>query len=285
MSCDNLAENGAVARQVVLDLAEALDPALAGWVERSTAFPSSVVDRITPRATAVDRTLVAAATGVDDRCPVVTEPFKEWVLAGEFPAGRPRWEGAGARFVEDVGPYERRKLWLLNGAHSLLAYAGSALGHRTVSEAFADERCRAWVEQWWDVAARHLELPAHDLDTYRAALGERFSNARIEHLLAQIAADGSQKLPVRILPVLRAERAAGRLPAAACLVLGAWVAHLQGVGAPVVDARAESFVRLASGPPGEAARQVLDALDPEVGADEDAVAAVADAAAMLHPDV
>ncbi len=284
VSCDNLADNGAAARLVVLDLAEAIDPTLAEWAERSISFPSSVVDRITPRTTAADRALVQAATGVDDRCLVVAEPFAEWVLAGDFPAGRPRWEGAGARFVEDVGPFERRKLWLLNGAHSMLAYAGSALGRRTVAEAFADERCRAWVEQWWDEAGRHLGLPVQDLDTYRVALGERFSNARIEHHLAQIAADGSQKLPVRILPVLRAERTAGRLPTAACLVLGAWVAHLRGVGAPVVDAEAESFVRAASGPPVQAARSVLSALDPEIGEDAEVVAAVVDAAAMLHAD-
>ena len=102
-------------------------------------------------------------TGLDDAAPVVTEPFTEWVLAGDFPAGRPAWERAGARFVTDVRPFEQRKLWLLNGAHSLLAYAGPTRGHQTVAEAIADPVCRGWVDTWWDEAARHLALPADDI--------------------------------------------------------------------------------------------------------------------------
>lgn len=96
-----------------------------------------------------------AATGYEDRCPVVTEPFAEWFLEDRFPAGRPVWDQAGARFVTDVAPHEERKLWLLNGSHSLLAYAGGLLGHRTVAEAIHDPLCRAWVEQWCDEAGAH----------------------------------------------------------------------------------------------------------------------------------
>ena len=131
---------------------------------------------------------------------MLTEPFSEWVLAGEFPGGRPAWEAAGARVVDDVEPFEQRKLWLLNGSHSLLAYAGHVRGHETVAEAIADPVVRGWVEQWWDEAAAHLTLPPSDVAAYREALLERFANPRIRHLLAQIAADGSQKIPVRILP-------------------------------------------------------------------------------------
>ena len=176
------------------------------------ATATTMVDRITPRITPDDLRTVERATGAEDHAPVVTEPFSEWVIAGEFPGGRPRWDAAGATLTADAAPFERRKLWLLNGGHSLLAYAGSLRGHATVAEAMADATCRAWLEGWWDEAAAHLDLDAGD---YRAALLERFENPRIQHRLAQIAADGSQKLPVRVLPVLRAERAAGRLPEAA----------------------------------------------------------------------
>ena len=148
--------------------------------------------------------------GYVDAYPVPTEPFSEWVVSGAFPAGRPRWEDAGATLVDDVEPFEQRKLWLLNASHSMLAYAGSIRGYQTIDEAIADPRCRSWVETFWDEASRHLILPASDIANYRAALLTRFSNPRVRHQLAQIAADGSIKLPVRTLPTLRAERSAGR---------------------------------------------------------------------------
>ena len=186
---------------------------------------------------------------------MVTEPFSEWVLSGRFAGGRPRWEDAGATFTDDIAPFEERKLWLLNGGHSLLAYAGSARGHETVADAVADATCRGWLETWWDEASAHLTLPAEDLARYREALLERFANPRMRHLLAQIAADGSQKLPIRILPVLRAERSAGRMPEGAVRVLAAWIGHLRGSGAPVVDPRADELVALAAGPLPQAARR------------------------------
>jgi fructuronate reductase len=161
---------------------------------------------------------------------VVTGPFHEWVLSGAMPGGRPRWEDAGTTFADDVTPYEHRKVWLLNGAHSLLAYAGSVRGHATVAEAVRDETCRSWLGQWWTVASGHLARPAEDLARYRAALLDRFANVRMRDRLDRIAADGSQKLSIRILPVLRAERAAGRMPDGATRVLAAWVCHLRGLG-------------------------------------------------------
>ena len=138
------------------------------------------------------------------------------------------------------------------------------------------------AEEWWAEASGHLSLPADEVAAYRAALLERFANPRMRHLLAQIAADGSQKLPVRILPVLRAEREAGRIPPGAVRVLAAWVCHLRGAGAPVDDARAADVVPLAEGPLPEAVRRVLDALDPAFGADDDVRAAVVASAQDLE---
>jgi fructuronate reductase len=274
VSCDNLPENGVVTERVVTDLAALLDPALAGWIRETVSFVTTMVDRITPATTSDDAGSVVAQTGRADAAPVVTEPYTEWVLSGDFPGGRPAWEAAGARFVADVVPYEQRKLWLLNGGHSLLAYAGGALGHETVEQAVTDPRCRRWLEQWWDEAARHLPLPADEISAYRSALIERWSNPRILHRLAQIAADGSLKLPVRILPVLRAERAAGRMPAGAVRAVAAWIAHLRGAGPPVKDAAADTVLGAAAGSPAEAARRVLTLLDAGLAGDEALVAEV-----------
>jgi fructuronate reductase len=266
--CDNLPENGAVVARVVADLADLVDAGLQEWLEASVATVTTMVDRITPRTTPED----IATVGENDRCPVVTEPFSEWVLSGRFAGGRPRWEDAGATFTDDIAPFEERKLWLLNGGHSLLAYAGSARGHETVADAVADDTCRGWLETWWAEASRHLTLPPEELARYREALLERFANPRMRHLLAQIAADGSQKLPIRILPTLRAERSAGRMPEGAVRVLAAWIAHLRGAGAPVSDPRADELAALASGPDG--VRRILEDLDPALSADDELVASV-----------
>ena len=148
------------------------------------------------------------------------------MLRGDFPAGRPAWEKAGALFVEDLEPFERRKLWLLNGAHTLMAYAGQLRGHQTVAQALADPQINRWVMQFWDAAANHLNEPVLDVPAYREALRERFSNPRIAHYLAQIGMDGSLKLAARAIPVYRAEQAAGRDGAAALLPIAAWCDQL-----------------------------------------------------------
>jgi fructuronate reductase len=221
--CDNLSNNGAVARQAVAGMAAAWDAGLAAWIDANVSFVSTSVDRITPRTTAADLATVEAACGYRDNSPVVAEPFHNWVLSGDFPAGRPRWEDAGAVFVDDIEPYENRKLWLLNGAHSLLAYAGRLRGHTTVAEALADPPCRDAVERFWDEAEAQLPAAGLGIPAYREALLERFSNARIAHHLAQIAMDGSNKLRMRAVPVLLAERSAGRTGSAAALMIAAWM--------------------------------------------------------------
>lgn len=244
VSCDNLPGNGELTRTALTSIAELANaPDTLGYLLEQVTFPSTSIDRITPKATHAEFELVREQTGWNDRSPVVTEPFHDWVISGEFPAGRPAWEKAGARFVDDIEPFERRKLWLLNGAHSFLAYAGAARGHETVAQAIGDPELREWVGDLWNESARHLTGPDLDLDDYRAALLERFGNARIQHLLAQIGQDGTTKLRLRIAPVLLAELAAGRAPAASIRVLGAWVAQaLAGAlppdtnGAAVADA-------------------------------------------------
>ena len=275
LSCDNLPENGAVTKTVVQDFAALLDETLGDWINSQVDFATSMVDRITPRTTDEDRALVQQACGYVDAYPVATEPFSEWVISGGFPAGRPRWEEAGATIVAEVEPFEQRKLWLLNGSHSMLAYAGSIRGHSTIDEAIADPSCRSWVEMFWDEASRHLTLPAADIAEYREALLTRFSNPRAGDQLARIAADGSTKLVVRTLPTIRAERAAGRVPIGCATTIAAWILHLRGLGAPIKDPGAAAAEKAAnSGELREAVPAVLDVLEPGLGGDRDFVDAV-----------
>jgi fructuronate reductase len=272
--CDNLPDNGAALSRVVAELADAVEPRSLDWLTAQVATATTMVDRITPEPTQADRATVWAATGVVDRAPVVTEPFSEWIVSGRFPGGRPAWETAGAVVTDDITPFEQRKLWLLNGGHSLLAYAGTLRGHGTVDEAVRDEICLAWLREWWAVCTPHLPLGAQEVETYTTALYERFANPRMQHALAQIASDGSQKLPVRLLPVLSRERTAGRLPQVVVTVLAAWMLHLRGGGAPVRDVRSAELQDLATRSPADAVRAVLASLDPCLGDDAELVMAV-----------
>ena len=222
VSCDNIPGNGDFLARGVAALALAVSPALRHWVDSRVSFVSTSVDRITPRVTADDALTVLEETGWTDAAPVVTEPFSDWVLSGAFPSGRPAWETSGATFVENIEPYEARKLWMLNGAHTLLAFHGPVLGHETVSEAIRDPRCRVAVNAWWDEAARHLPADL-GIPAYRAALLERFENPRIEHRLEQIAEDGTTKLMLRIVPIALAELKAGRDARACAFVFATWM--------------------------------------------------------------
>ncbi len=232
VSCDNVHANGSVLRERILELVDRLEPGVGvdrlergvgEWVGREVAFVGTSVDRITPATTDADRGLVASELGFDDAAPVVCEPFSDWVLCGEFPAGRPGWELAGARFVADLEPWELRKLWLLNGGHSLLAYLGLLRGHRTVADAIGDPELAAALEDFWDLAVRYLPAARElELPDYRRQLRERFANARIGYPLTQIAQGGEDKLRNRVAPVIGAARAAGESAAAADRIMAAW---------------------------------------------------------------
>ena len=284
VSCDNLARNGEVLRDAVLALA-APDAELSDWIRAEVSFVSTMVDRITPATTDADRAEVRRLTGWDDAAPVVTEPFTEWVLAGAFPAGRPDWEAGGARFVTDIEPFERRKLWLLNAGHSLLAYQGLLRGRATVAEAVGDPALRDELELLW--SEQRTELPFDDavVDEALAALRDRFANGRIEHRLAQIGADGSQKLGPRILDPLRARLTAGRPPGTAQAgVLAAWALHLVQEAGDLRDAGAADLPPRLREARTDADRAVLvlDALAPDLTERTDLVGLIADRIASLQ---
>lgn len=269
--CDNLDDNGSALRRVLLDLAARTCPALGAWIDAHVDVVSTSVDRITPRTTAADIDAVAATTGIRDEALVVTEPFHSWILSGTVRGERPPWEDAGARFVTDIAPFERRKLWMLNGAHSLLAYDGILRDHATVAEAIADRGCAAGVDALWDLAEDLLDTaPGLDLPAYREALVARFANPAIVHHLRQIAADGSVKLRARAVEPLRRARARGESGAAALAVITAWsrfVVAETAAGRPLDDVAAEELARRASA--ADPHRALLDFLAPELASDLD----------------
>lgn len=279
LPCDNLPDNGSAFGKVVRDAADAVDPTLLEWMDANVAWATCMVDRITPATTDAEIRLVSETQGYLDNSPVPTEPFSEWVISGEFPAGRPDWESAGAQIVDDVEPYEQRKLWLLNGSHSLMAYAGPILGCETVAEGIAHPVLREWVLQWWHEAGPGLQVPWED---YAKALQDRYENPNIRHLLAQIAADGSLKLPVRIAPTLRAWRGRGDMPVAAVKAVAAWLLHLRGLGAPVKDAQANVVLELGTGELPEAAAKVVGFVAPDLADDRELIDAVLAAAEDLE---
>jgi fructuronate reductase len=227
VSCDNLHANGSVLRERVISEAEALDAEAAGWIGSEVSFVNTSVDRITPRITDADRELVVRELALTDVSPVVTEPFSDWILCGEFPAGRPEWEAAGARFVTDIEAWELRKLWILNGAHSLLAFLGLLRGYHTVADAIRDPELVQAMEELWDLAVRHLPNASElDLDVYRKETHARFANARMGYPLTQIAGDGRDKLRQRVVPVIEAALDAGESAEPALRVVRAWAQWL-----------------------------------------------------------
>ncbi len=269
VSCDNVLDNGAKLKQAVTSVAEDLDPRLAGWIDDNVSFVSTSIDRITPRTDDETVEQVGDATGLFDAAPVVTEPFSDWVLSGEFPAGRPKWETKGATFTDDIEPYELRKLWLLNGAHSLLAYMGLLEGHATVAEAINDADCRRAVEAWWDEASANLP-DGLGLEEYRAQLTERFQNPRIAHRLDQIGNDGLTKLRQRVVPVAKLEREQARDADACATAIAKWIAASEGDFA-FTDALEEEIAPVrATGSVGD----LVALLDEDLGHDEQFVALV-----------
>ncbi|MEJ1154581.1 MULTISPECIES: mannitol dehydrogenase family protein [Microbacterium] len=224
VSCDNLPDNGHVTARALDMLATLVDADLARWIGERVSFVTTSVDRITPSFEGTHTATIAGREWID-AVPVVTEPFSDWVLAGDFPAGRPQWETAGARFVDAIEPWEIRKLWLLNGAHSILAYRGMLAGCATVVEAIAEPSCRHAVDAFWREAADLMPEAVETVD-YRAELIARFENSRIVHELQQIAAHGNVKARVRFAAVAERSLARGSNADASLFAISSWIAWL-----------------------------------------------------------
>lgn len=227
LCCDNLPSNGKVVRRLVLDMAERRDPQLAKWIEEEVTFPSSMVDRIVPAATDDTRTRAKSLLGVDDALALDTEPFMQWVIEDEFVSGRPAWEAGGALFVENVEPYEKMKLRLLNGSHTMIAHLGLLNGLECVRDVMAVPEFVAMTREHMRAAAATLDpVPGIDLDHYMDQLIDRFSNRAIPHRNIQIAMDCSQKLPQRIFSPTMDALSNGSEGASFARVVGLWIAAL-----------------------------------------------------------
>lgn len=231
LCCDNLPENGRVVRGVVLELARLMEPELADWIAADGAFPSTMVDRIVPATTAADLDRLQALTGYRDEAPVMHEPFRQWVVEDDFVAGvRPDLGAAGAQLVDDVTPFEHMKLRMLNGTHSALAYLGYLAGYETIADTVADAAFSTFVKGLWrdEIIPALTPPPGVDLAAYANALHARYSNPAIRHRTWQIAMDGSQKLPQRILGTIAENRVAGREVPGLTLAVAAWMRYVSG---------------------------------------------------------
>ena len=247
LCCDNLPHNGRTVAAIVARFAELRDRQLAGYIRNEVAFPSTMVDRITPATTDEDRAAISRRLGVDDLAPVVTEPFSQWVIEDRFPGGRPDWSLAGAEFVTDVAPYENMKLRLLNGSHSTLAYLGYLAGYETVSDTMKDANYRRLAAGVMDDAATTLKMPpGADVTAYKRALMERYANPALKHRTWQICMDGSQKLPQRLLGSIRDRLAAGAPITRLVMGVAGWMRYITGTdeqGKPI-DVRDPLSARL-----------------------------------------
>lgn len=253
LSLDNLPTNGKLCEAAVMAFANAVDADLAHWIRGHVTFPCSMVDRIVPALNDESRALIRERLGFDDANGIVCEPFRQWVIEENFVKGRPAWEKAGAQFVQDVIPFEEMKLRMLNGAHSFLAYLGYLGGYKTISDCMGDANYKKAAYQ---LMVREqlptLSVPGDvDLPAYADALIARFSNSQLQHQTAQIASDGSQKLPQRMLEsiVWHAENSKP-WPHLALGVAG-WLRYMKGVDdqggqTPINDPMADEIARLAA---------------------------------------
>lgn len=231
LACDNLPTNGRTLRGLVTRFAELVDADLGKWVAGEVRFPSTMVDRIVPATTDADRAAVSQALGLEDAWPLMTEPFTQWVIEDDFTLGRPAWDREGAQFVDHVEPYELMKLRLLNGSHSTLSYLGYLMGHETVAAAIGEPGIARLIDGLMaqEASPTLAPLSGFDLAAYRAQLIERFRNPALKHRTWQIAMDGSQKLPQRLLGPIRDRLKVGAPIDRLALGVAAWMRYVTGI--------------------------------------------------------
>jgi mannitol-1-phosphate/altronate dehydrogenase len=224
MSCDNLPENGHLTQKLVLQFAELIDTQLAQWIKENVAFPNSMVDRITPVTTDDIVDTIKAKFQIDDAWPVVCEDYIQWILEDNFCNGRPPLEAAGVQIVDNVEPYEKMKVRLLNGSHSALSYLSYLMGYREVDKAMADPLISNFVRSYMDqdITPTLPNVPGIDLDEYKDKLIKRFSNPAISDQVQRLAEDGSQKIPNAILPCITHQLETGGSIKYTILALAGW---------------------------------------------------------------
>jgi mannitol 2-dehydrogenase len=261
LSCDNIQGNGHVARQMITAFATRRDAELGAWMDAEVAFPNCMVDRITPVTADADRAALAEQFGVEDRWPVVCEPFTQWVIEDHFTQGRPPFEDVGAQIVEDVTPYELMKLRLLNAGHQVMCYLGYLAGYRYAHEAAADPDFATLLSGYWakEGVPALQPVPGVDLDRYCRTLLERFANPAVADTLARLCFGSSDRIPKFLVPVLRHQLEHGGEFSRSVLTIAAWARYAEGVdetGEPI-DVQDQLRDQLMA----RAAEQGVDGLD------------------------
>ncbi len=230
-SCDNIQSNGDVLKEMFMAFVNLRDPELAQWLTEHGKFPNSMVDRITPATTDEHRALVKESFGIEDGWPVVTEPFKQWVIEDHFCAGRPAWEQVGAQMTDDVLPYEKMKIRLLNATHQALCYIGMLVGHEFAHHTMEDVRIKTLVKRMMDEEAAPTlsEVPGVNLEEYKDTLIERYANPAIRDQLSRIGTEGSARIPKFVLPIVRDQLAQNGPITMCAFTVAAWFRYLTGV--------------------------------------------------------
>jgi mannitol 2-dehydrogenase len=238
LSCDNLPGNGDAARSATLAAASRLDPALPEWVEKHCTFPNSMVDRITPATSPDDRDWLRDTAGIVDGWPVVSEPFRQWVMEDDFAADRPSWEEAGALFTDRIDDWEQYKLRMLNAGHSCMAYLSALAGITYVHEAMAVPTLRTFLEGLLrrEAIPTLLEIPGHPREDYAASVLERFANVGVQDQIARVCIDGSAKFPTFLIPTIERQLESGGPIERAATALAGWARYLA-----VVDPNEQAF--------------------------------------------
>lgn len=228
LSCDNLPGNGDVARQAVAEVAAAVSPELANWIDTKCTFPNSMVDRITPATADSDRDWLRHTHGIIDRWPVVGEAFRQWVIEDKFVAGRPNWEDVGALFTDDVHAWELYKLRMLNAAHSTIAYLSFLAGIEYVDEAIANPAVRHYLDAF--LASESIptltEIPGYPRENYAASVLERFENTGVRDQIRRLCIDGTAKYPIFLIPTIERLLATGGPVGCSALALAGWARYL-----------------------------------------------------------
>jgi mannitol 2-dehydrogenase len=247
MSCDNVECNGVAARKALLSFAEMRDPGLRKWIERNVSFPNSMVDRITPGTTDADREYIGTHFGISDLCPVVAEPFRQWVIEDAFCNSRPQWELAGAQLTADVRPFEIIKMRLLNGGHSAIAYLSALLGHVFVSHAVDDALIRELLDRFLEEVTCTLpQAPGMDLAQYKLSIVHRFSNPAMRDQISRVCSEGSAKIAKFIVPTVRDLLSMSKDPQILPFVIAGWLYSMRGIdeegrATQIVDSSAGLF--------------------------------------------
>ncbi|CAZ98398.1 mannitol dehydrogenase family protein [Zobellia galactanivorans] len=229
-SCDNIQGNGHMAKRMLLTYVSTAAPDLVEWIESHVSFPNAMVDRITPATSEADIINLRETTGIEDAWPVVCEPFKQWVIEDDFIEGRPAWETVGAQFVNNVEPYEKMKLSLLNAGHSVLGILGALLGYDTIDEAVNNPNVRSFLNSYMDVEVSPVlgDLEGIDLSDYKRSLLERFGNINIKDQIDRICSESSAKIPIFILPTVNAQLTENGPIKRAAFVIAAWAIYSLG---------------------------------------------------------